>query len=199
MNYSEKEKQILQAAKECFARYGYEKTTLDDIGKLTGLNKASLYYYYKNKEAIFAAVIFREAEESLELLRAQVHDVPGCREQILAFQRERIHQMKSMVNLTNLTKDTFTSEVPKFTELAQKVCEMEAEYLDEIIQKCVESGEFKPCDTRRIAETILTIANALKHKAMQEASFQFMEADYQKIEEEIVFTVSLILDGISSE
>jgi AcrR family transcriptional regulator len=198
MSNPDKEIQILKAAKDCFARFGYEKTTLDDIGKMAQLNKASLYYYYKNKEAIFVAVILKESEESLKLLQAQVHDAPGCREQILTFQRERIRQMKTMVNLNNLSKDTIISEAPKFAELAQKVCEMEANYLDQVIRKCVESGEFKPCDTRRIAETILTIANALKHKAMQGPTFQFAEADYRKIEEETVFAISLILDGISS-
>jgi ribosome-binding protein aMBF1 (putative translation factor) len=38
---SKKEKKILQVAKECFARFGYEKTTLEDIGRMSGLNKAS--------------------------------------------------------------------------------------------------------------------------------------------------------------
>ena len=39
MGYSEKEKEILNAAKECFARYGYEKTTLDDIDLLDRLSR----------------------------------------------------------------------------------------------------------------------------------------------------------------
>jgi AcrR family transcriptional regulator len=64
----EKKKEILKAASDCFARYGYEKTTLDDIGKMVGLNKASLYYYYKNKEAIFSEVVFEETEALFQAL-----------------------------------------------------------------------------------------------------------------------------------
>ena len=46
MTEPDKREQILKAAAECLSQYGYEKTTLSDIGKLVGLNKASLYYYY---------------------------------------------------------------------------------------------------------------------------------------------------------
>ena len=60
----DKKESILKAANICFSKYGYEKTTMDDIGKLAGLNKASLYYYYKNKESIYCEVVFLEAEKS---------------------------------------------------------------------------------------------------------------------------------------
>ena len=66
MDTSPKKQEILKAASECFARFGYEKTTLDDIGKMVGLNKASLYYYYKNKEDIFAEVVL-QAGDSLSI------------------------------------------------------------------------------------------------------------------------------------
>jgi AcrR family transcriptional regulator len=49
-----------------------KKITLDNIGMLVGLNKASLYYYYKNKESIFCIVIFREADIYLEGLQKKV-------------------------------------------------------------------------------------------------------------------------------
>ena len=38
---------ILDVAREMFTKVGYEKTTLDKIGKAVGLSKQSLYYYVK--------------------------------------------------------------------------------------------------------------------------------------------------------
>lgn len=198
MSTPDKEKQILKAAKDCFARFGYEKTTLDDIGKMTGLNKASLYYYYKNKEAIFAAVILWEVEESLDRLNSEIDGVKECRERILTYQRERIRLMQSMTNLHSLSMQTFKCEASPFQILGQQVYEKEMDFLNEVILACVENGEFKPCDTKRVAESILTVANAIKLKAHQGADIRFADIDYQKIEDETVFTVSLILDGISN-
>ena len=39
----DKRQMILEAAGECFDRFGYNKTTLKDIGERVGLNKASIY------------------------------------------------------------------------------------------------------------------------------------------------------------
>lgn len=48
--------EILEAAKSCFLRYGYGKTSLDDIAKEAGLSRPLLYRKFANKEAIFSAV-----------------------------------------------------------------------------------------------------------------------------------------------
>jgi AcrR family transcriptional regulator len=47
---------ILEAAKTCFLRFGYGKTSLDDIAQEAGLSRPLLYRKYANKEAIFSAV-----------------------------------------------------------------------------------------------------------------------------------------------
>ncbi len=48
--------EILEAAKNCFLRFGYGKTSLDDIAQEAGLSRPLLYRKYANKEAIFSAV-----------------------------------------------------------------------------------------------------------------------------------------------
>ena len=65
----EKRHQILNAALNCFARYGFNKTTLDDIATAIGMNKASLYYYYENKEAIFGEVLQEEANRFIQFAK----------------------------------------------------------------------------------------------------------------------------------
>ena len=66
---------ILEAARQCLARFGFDKMTLDDVGKIVGLNKASLYYYYSSKEALIIDVLTTEAVEYIESLREKVESV----------------------------------------------------------------------------------------------------------------------------
>ncbi len=47
---------ILGAALECFLKFGYSKTSLDDIAKEARLSRPLLYLKYKNKEEIFRGV-----------------------------------------------------------------------------------------------------------------------------------------------
>ncbi len=49
-------REILEAAKTCFLKYGYGKTSLDDIAQQAQLSRPLLYRKFANKEAIFAAL-----------------------------------------------------------------------------------------------------------------------------------------------
>jgi len=48
---------ILRAAVAEFAEYGMDGARTDRIAKAAGVNKALLYYYFKDKDAIYEAVI----------------------------------------------------------------------------------------------------------------------------------------------
>jgi TetR/AcrR family transcriptional regulator len=50
---------ILDAAVREFAREGVAGARTDAIAKSAGVNKALLYYYFKDKEAIYQAVLCR--------------------------------------------------------------------------------------------------------------------------------------------
>jgi AcrR family transcriptional regulator len=57
----EREKQkrrndIIKAAEKIFFAKGYDRVTMDEIAQEAEVNKALLYYYFKNKEALFFAV-----------------------------------------------------------------------------------------------------------------------------------------------
>jgi AcrR family transcriptional regulator len=47
---------VVAAARACFLRYGYAKTSLNDIAKEARISRPLLYLVYKNKEAMFKAV-----------------------------------------------------------------------------------------------------------------------------------------------
>ena len=51
---------IMEIAKEHFCRYGYAGTNLEAIGKEAGVTRGPLYYYFKNKKELYAAVIEQE-------------------------------------------------------------------------------------------------------------------------------------------
>jgi AcrR family transcriptional regulator len=62
---------ILNGARDLFERFGFKKTTMEDIARAIGKSKSALYYYYKTKEDIFEAVVLREVDDQ----RAQVVEV----------------------------------------------------------------------------------------------------------------------------
>nr|ABD75792.1 TetR/AcrR family transcriptional regulator [uncultured bacterium] len=197
MSPLEKRQEIVKAARECFARFGYDKTTLDDIGRIVGLNKASLYYYYKNKEAIFVEVIVQEIESCLDHHCAKIKELPGCREKILSYLREKIRYMQNLINVHNLSIEAFRNVQPMFANLFQQITEKEVIFISGIFDECIACGDMKPCNTKRVARTLLTVIDGIKIKAVQGTDPRFIEnLNIKALEDEVVFTVSLILDGL---
>lgn len=61
----EVERRLLDAATALFLSRGYEGTSCEEVAGEAGAGKASLYARFRNKEALFAAVIRRDVERTL--------------------------------------------------------------------------------------------------------------------------------------
>ena len=55
----QRRKEILDTAERLFFSRGYDDVSMDGIAHEVELNKATLYLYFKNKEALFAAIVLR--------------------------------------------------------------------------------------------------------------------------------------------
>src|SRR2546425_142665 len=48
---------VLAAAVELFAEYGYRAATMRDIAQMAGIQAASIYYHYANKQALLVEIM----------------------------------------------------------------------------------------------------------------------------------------------
>lgn len=55
MNSQENINEIVEAASRIFTIYGYEETSVNEICKMCGISKGKFYYYFNDKEDLFAA------------------------------------------------------------------------------------------------------------------------------------------------
>lgn len=72
-----KRESILSAAQVQFSRYGYRRTSMEDIAKETGVSRASLYSYFENKEEIFRSLSATLHERSLADAERHLKDDAG--------------------------------------------------------------------------------------------------------------------------
>src|SRR5437868_175417 len=56
----ERQQQILDAAAAVIIRQGYDKTTMGDIADEAGASRGTVYLYFKGKEQLFEALLYRE-------------------------------------------------------------------------------------------------------------------------------------------
>jgi hypothetical protein len=60
-------KKILEAAEKIFSAKGYDGTSIQDISKTAGVNKALIYYHFKNKQDIIDSLFALAIDEMFEM------------------------------------------------------------------------------------------------------------------------------------
>ena len=78
---------IVEAAARVFGKVGYEKATLEDVAKIVGIRKASLYHHIRSKEELLLALHDQMADEAMTRTLLAMNGVTGPRDQIRAICR----------------------------------------------------------------------------------------------------------------
>jgi AcrR family transcriptional regulator len=68
---------ILDAAAALILRWGYNKTTIDDIARQAGVAKGTIYLHWKTREDLFAALLKREKAELADDLKQRIAADPA--------------------------------------------------------------------------------------------------------------------------
>ena len=87
---------ILTVANKLFSRYGFHKTSMDEIAKIARKAKGSLYYHFASKEELFTEVVAREIDNLKHQLSLIVTN-----KQLPADKKMKYYLMKRMEILYN--------------------------------------------------------------------------------------------------
>ena len=63
--------QILDGARACFSRHGYEGATVRRLEESTGLSRGAIFHHYRDKDALFLALAEQDAERMADVVAAQ--------------------------------------------------------------------------------------------------------------------------------
>jgi AcrR family transcriptional regulator len=75
---------IVESAIGVFARYGFKKTSMDDLARAAGLSRQGLYLHFATKEVLFKAVVLHVIESSRNAARvALARDNESVEERLL--------------------------------------------------------------------------------------------------------------------
>src|SRR3954447_11088375 len=77
---SAKRRQIMDGARKVFLAQGFEGASMNDIAKVAGVSKGTLYVYFQDKERLFAAVVEEERYAHMHVIFDFDHansDVPA--------------------------------------------------------------------------------------------------------------------------
>ncbi len=134
---------ILNAAEKLFQQFGLRKTTMEDIAKVMGKGKSTLYYYYTNKEEIFDAVVMKEMWEVFEVTKRAVETASTAAQKLKAFATAKIAALQQKSNLYGIVTGEIKETHRCFETAKKEYYQQEVKLITNILQHGIRAGEFK--------------------------------------------------------
>ncbi|AKL98358.1 TetR/AcrR family transcriptional regulator [Endomicrobium proavitum] len=147
---------ILAAASKRFARYGFYKTTIEDIASDLNKVKSSLYYYFKTKEEIFKAVMEAELEEFAGALRESVEKESSPKEKLRVFICSHLKIFLKLMQGYCTLSEIYFSKHETVEDLRNVFDKREIALVEKIIEDGNKNKEFNAAEPRSCAYVILT-------------------------------------------
>jgi AcrR family transcriptional regulator len=97
---------ILDAAGELMLRWGYNKTTIDDIARYAGVAKGTIYLHWKTREDLFTALMKREYIRLVQDLQQRIANDPESGTLHGITKHSMLATMKSPLMKAVLLRDT---------------------------------------------------------------------------------------------
>ena len=174
-----KRESIIRAAHAQFRRYGYRKTSMEDIAGELGISRASLYSYFKNKDEIFRSVsiwlherAMADAEqclmESWDRKNVSSKIVQALLARHLSFHEEQFHSVHAeelQDEYSRLCGDVVVESNAKFQRLL-------ADSLDVAVAESLIYVDLDDVKTAEVAEVLNLATAGLKRGAVRPGLFE---------------------------
>ncbi len=193
--------QILEAAQKRFGHYGLSKTTMNEIADDIGMSKASLYYYFKDKESIFFAVAEKEHEYFINEMKKIIHSSFKAEDMLLSYVDLRMKLLKNLLTLGKFSSGNYLEVKPLLSSVMQKLRSEEMNMIAGIIKLGIERKEFYVENIKLNAEFFIDTLRGLRRLAFLENTECGLHAlppkDDQKLKQQIHLLTKFFIKGIS--
>jgi AcrR family transcriptional regulator len=144
--------QIVKAARECFAHYGYTKTTVSDLAREIGFSKAYIYRFFESKQAIGEAICGDCVGGLFDQAREAVDQGQDATDKLRRFARTVTTATVELLFTDRKLYEIAVHASSENWEVVRAYSERLQDLLEEILKEGRENGEFErktPLDETR--------------------------------------------------
>jgi AcrR family transcriptional regulator len=160
---SDKRAQILSLAKKKFERFGFNKTTVDEIAKDASVSKRTLYQEFESKEKILEELLMFEALSVRKAILNQINKVVEPREKLQTFIRLALKYLDQNPFIVSVLHDESGFFAPFLKDKPHIIETGIEEIFVNIIEEGVEKGVFRKMDEKVIGHCIFLLFKNLTY------------------------------------
>jgi len=154
---------IISVATGLFSRFGLEKTTMEDIAKAARKGKSTLYYYFKNKEEVFAEVIKKEITGLKHAMFEAVESEKDPGKKLRVFVDTRLHYLTQKEDQYISVKDEYLQHYEFIRDLTADYSDWEVETIKRIVEEGRDRGLFSVAAPAAAARAIFFALKGLEY------------------------------------
>lgn len=152
---------ILKAALSEFAQEGLAGARMDAIAETAGVNKALLYYYFRDKEALYGAVLDGFFLLLTRRVIAELESGAPAGNRVLRYTRAHFDSIAESPHYARIFQSELMSagrgESPHLSRIVEEHIRPIATRLIAVLKEGIASGEFRAVDPFQFAPSIAAI------------------------------------------
>ncbi len=135
--------QIVDVARQVFARQGYENTTMNDIAHASGKGRRTLYTYFPNKESLYYAVIEGEMDRISERMNAVAAVRMNLEDKLIEVIYTHLNMVKEAVQRNGNLRAEFFRNIFLVSKVRKKFDANERTIVTQILEEGIKEGLFE--------------------------------------------------------
>jgi AcrR family transcriptional regulator len=157
----EKRERIIEVAQKTFARFGFKKTSIDDVARGAGVAKGTVYLAVKSKGELYYEVLLRELRDwEAEIVRTIDPSMPADQQLVFA-SRLGLESLQRRPLLQELFDLEAVNAVPDLRDRLEALREGGVELTTSILRKGIDAGLFRgDIDVEAVAMVLLDLQMA---------------------------------------
>jgi len=184
---------LLDAMERLLARYGYKKTTMDDLAREAGIGKGTIYLHFPSKEEVALCSIDRVVERVQDRLRDIARSGETVAERLKEMLRARVLcRFDSVKAYSESLDDLFESLRPAYMGRRQRYFDNEADIFAEVLVEGRRQKAFEFTDAQSTASTLLVATNSLLPYSLSAREL----GKRSEIDDRITRLADLLLNGL---
>lgn len=187
------EELILKAALPFFAKYGYKKTTLEDVAQALDMSNTNLYSYFRSKRDMYQCCVDYAIDQWQEYVRQQTSEIEEPKAKLVMAWRSAVGYIVGNEQMMALLKNDPTI-FPMFPNVdpIEEYNDWAVQYVREILEEGIEKGVFRANINIDIAATMLFGW----YKYLIVSAVEMEELDSALIAETISTLSTILFDGL---
>ncbi len=195
---AEKKEKIVEAARKVFSKFGYNKTTLDDIGNIVGMKKNSLYHYFKNKEELFSFIVNFEADLYFNYINTKIKNCKSAKDKIRILFEDGMKFGRERSNLYNVTVAARMEIFHLIENFHKEFVNKHYRIVEEILNEGIKNKEFIKHDSKQFAEDLVDMIRSIEeHLFITSGAKYLRDINFSIIDRKVSNLLNFILKGLT--